>query len=137
MKVQHFSSQIRDLAFQICRNFKLIVFFTIYIIVSPLMEATEDYSCRPSVTGLAREGRVCGCSNKVYRGSAACTPKGHHFRVCVYMNCNVITLWSNQCMPHSHAKLYSNNHKHAPLSSTLARPVRRGLHNYQRLQMGD
>ena len=39
---------------------------------------------------------------------------GHHFRVCVYMNSNVITLWSNQCMPHSHAILYWNNNKTRP-----------------------
>ena len=37
-----------------------------------------------------------------------------NFRVCVYMNSNVITLWSNQCMPHSHAILYWNNNKTRP-----------------------
>ena len=38
----------------------------------------------------------------------------HHFRVCVYMNSNVISLWSNQCMPHSHDILYWNNNKTHP-----------------------
>ena len=34
-------------------------------------------------------------------------------------------------MPHSHDKHYWNNNKHAPLSSTLARPVTQGLHHEQ------
>ena len=46
------------------------------------------------------------------------------------MDSNVITLWSNQCMPHSHDKLYWNNNKHSTHSSTIARQVTLGLHIY-------
>ena len=38
----------------------------------------------------------------------------YDFSVCVYMNSNVKTLWSNQCMPHSRDNLYWNN-KHPSL----------------------
>ena len=36
------------------------------------------------------------------------------FRVCLYMNSNIITLWSKQCIPHAHDKLYWNNNKTRP-----------------------
>ncbi len=57
--------------------------------------------------------RLCLLTNVNYEYYSQIT-SGHHFRVCAYMNSNVITLWSNQCMPHSHAILYWNNNKTHP-----------------------
>ena len=62
---------------------------------------------------------------------ARITPQIDDVRADVYTYSKVvtlITLWSNWCMPHSHDKLYWNNRKHTPLTSTLARLVTRGLH---------
>ena len=64
---------------------------------------------------------------------------GHHFRVCVYMNSNVITLWSNQCMPHSHVILYWNNNKTHPSlvhsRETINTGPTRGTRGFGRLEI--